>query len=202
MDYTSLWKIARGDPEVYPGSQRPEFANAVRIGEILGDLQGSLRAGRYDKRSIDEDKGPIPTDPLSWIGPDVDVSGLRHIPFFPAGASAGMDRIRDGHIPPETAADVLPNNVRTIQVHGDCMHPHYEDGDIVFVNETDRAADGDKVIALVDMTARTCKVFRAGDPKSGRRPYLEPTNGEGKIETPRFRVHGVVIGFYRGEKRT
>lgn len=47
MDYTSLWKIARGNPDVYPGSSRPEYDNAVKIGEALGDVEGSLKAAGY-----------------------------------------------------------------------------------------------------------------------------------------------------------
>lgn len=47
MDYTSLWKIARGNPDVYPGSSRPDHANAVKIGEALGDVEGSLHAAGY-----------------------------------------------------------------------------------------------------------------------------------------------------------
>lgn len=47
MDYTSLWKIARGNPDVYPGSARPEHQNAVKIGEALGDVDGSLKAAGY-----------------------------------------------------------------------------------------------------------------------------------------------------------
>lgn len=47
MNYTALWKIARGNPVVYPGSSRPEYTNAVKIGELLGDVEGSLKAARY-----------------------------------------------------------------------------------------------------------------------------------------------------------
>ena len=47
MDYTSLWKMARGNPEQYPESSRPKHANAVKIGEALGDVEGSLQAAGY-----------------------------------------------------------------------------------------------------------------------------------------------------------
>jgi transcriptional regulator with XRE-family HTH domain len=47
MDYSALWKIARGNPETYPGSSRPEYENALKIGEVLGDVEGSLTAADY-----------------------------------------------------------------------------------------------------------------------------------------------------------
>jgi len=47
MDYSALWKIARGNPATYPGSSRPEYDNAVKIGELLGDVEGSLEAAGY-----------------------------------------------------------------------------------------------------------------------------------------------------------
>ena len=47
MDYTSLWKMARGNPEQYPESSRPKHQNAVKIGEALGDVEGSLNAAGY-----------------------------------------------------------------------------------------------------------------------------------------------------------
>lgn len=54
MDYTSLWKIARGNPDVYPGSSRPEHDNAVKIGEVLGDVEGSLKAAGYTTTTPEE----------------------------------------------------------------------------------------------------------------------------------------------------
>jgi transcriptional regulator with XRE-family HTH domain len=52
MDYTALWKIARGNPAVYPGSARPEYENAVKVGELLGDVEGSLRAANYTPSGV------------------------------------------------------------------------------------------------------------------------------------------------------
>lgn len=56
MDKSALWKIARGKPGVYSGSSRPKYPNAVKIGEILGDIEGSLKAAGYitDKTGLDD----------------------------------------------------------------------------------------------------------------------------------------------------
>lgn len=136
-------------------------------------------------------------DPLSLIGLTVDTSALSHIPFFPGGASASAERLRDGDVPPETADEVIPAHLRAIRVYGPCMEPYYSDGDIVFVHETDTASDGDVVIATVDLNNVQCKVYRCGKNSA----HLEPTNGEGIIESPRFRIAGIVVGFYRPMKR-
>jgi SOS-response transcriptional repressor LexA len=52
------------------------------------------------------------------------------------------------------------------------------------------------VIALVDWGGITCKVLR----QNGMR-YLEPSNGEGRIPADRFRILGIVVGFFRRERR-
>jgi hypothetical protein len=61
MDYTALWKIARGNPTTYPGSSRPEYVNAVKIGEVLGDVEGSLRAANYLVDDTQPEHGNEPT---------------------------------------------------------------------------------------------------------------------------------------------
>lgn len=52
VDRTYLWRIARGNPEVYPKQRRPGYELAFAIGERLGDVIGSLKAAEY----------PIPAD--------------------------------------------------------------------------------------------------------------------------------------------
>ncbi len=76
------------------------------------------------------------------------------------------------------------------------MLPFYENGDVLLVRETDAAEPGDKVIALVDGSGITCKIYgRNGN------PWLEPTNGESRIEYNRFRIIGIVDALIRPERK-
>lgn len=174
-----------------------DFARAIN--ENL-DTWGRIAVGlppiplRLDMKKIDS------ADPLSRIGPDVDTSVLRLVPFIAGPVSASMTRIGEGENagPSTTAADVLPNDVRAIEVRGESMEPAYRSGDILFVQETREAHDGDEVIALIGLDGITCKVYRAAELGPD---YLEPSNGEGHIERPNFIVVGVVIGYYRRKVR-
>lgn len=137
-------------------------------------------------------------DPLSLVGPDVDISPLAAVPHAFGSASASTERQKEASDDPYATfgIEALPGDVRSIRVDGDCMEPLYCDGDVLFVQETDQAANGDTVIALLDNFSVTCKVYRTNG-----KAYLEPTNGEGKIEAGRFRIVGVVVGYYRRMKR-
>lgn len=139
-----------------------------------------------------------PYDLLSLIGPTINIDPLRRVPHALGKASAdpgeGFEALGETY---GTLGDILPNPSRSIEVRGDCMLPYYQDGDILLVREQVSAVPGEKVIALVDGREITCKVFRMNG-----KPWLEPTNGEGKIEAPRFRLLGVVDALIRPEKRS
>lgn len=134
-----------------------------------------------------------PEDYLRRIGEDVDMKPLYSTPLSPLRATAGdMVRGGDSGCDYDTIGDVMPHQTRGIRVTGDCMAPYYQDGDILLVRETPFAENGQKVIALVDGDALSCKVFRSSGEK-----YLEPVNGEGRISAERFRIIGVVATLIR-----
>ncbi len=141
---------------------------------------------------LDED------DPLGNVGGAVDLGLLARIPMAPGSVSANLTRVQEPlDAPPLSLGEALPGGVRAIRVEGDCMRPFYQSGDVLLVRESDDARNGDKVIALVDWGGITCKVLR----ENGGPRYLEPTNGDGKITADRFRILGIVVGFFRRERR-
>src|SRR6185436_923002 len=96
-------------------------------------------------------------------------------------------------------ADWLGRGERfALRVRGDSMiDAHIEDGDIVVVERKDSARDGDTVIALVDDSEATLKVFRS---QADGRVRLEPRNPTLKpmvFEGNRVRVQGIVVGVLR-----
>lgn len=141
---------------------------------------------------LDED------DPLRGIGGAVDLDLLARIPLAPGSVSANLLRVQEPlDAPALSLGEALPGGVRAIRVEGDCMQPFYQSGDVLLVRESDGAQNGDKVIALVDWGGITCKLLR----ENGGPRYLEPTNGDGKITADRFRILGIVVGFFRRERR-
>lgn len=186
-DYNYMWRLSTGR------RKRPSYELTVSIGQQLQDVPGALDAAGY----------PLlieGADPLSKIGPEVDTTVLRRIPFIPGPVSASMTRVGEGENvgPLQTAADVLPNDVRAIEVRGESMEPVYRSGDILFVQEARTAHDGDEVIAVIGLDGITCKTYR--EPPEGL-GYLQPYNGEAKIEFPNFIIVGIVVGFYRHKQR-
>lgn len=77
------------------------------------------------------------------------------------------------------------------------IEAHIEDGDIVVVERKEVARDGDTVIALVDDSEATLKIFR---PEANGRVKLEPRNETLRpmvFEAGRVRIQGVVVGVLR-----
>lgn len=77
------------------------------------------------------------------------------------------------------------------------IEAHIEDGDVVVVERTETARDGDTVIALVDDAEATLKIFRS---QADGRVRLEPRNETLKplvFEASRVRVQGTVVGVLR-----
>jgi repressor LexA len=85
-----------------------------------------------------------------------------------------------------------------LRVRGDSMiEAHIEDGDIVVVERKDTARDGDTVIALVDDSEATLKIFRS---QADGRVRLEPRNEALKpmvFDAARVRIQGAVVGVLR-----
>jgi repressor LexA len=96
-------------------------------------------------------------------------------------------------------ADWLGRGERfALRVRGDSMiDAHIEDGDTVVLERKEAARDGDTVVALIDDSAATLKVFRS---QADGRVRLEPRNERLKpmvFESGRVRVQGVVVGVLR-----
>ena len=96
-------------------------------------------------------------------------------------------------------ADWLGRGERfALRVRGDSMiDAHIEDGDIVVVERKEAARDGDTVIALVDDSEATLKIFRS---QTDGRIRLEPRNEALKpmvFDAVRVRIQGVVKGVLR-----
>ena len=85
-----------------------------------------------------------------------------------------------------------------MRVRGDSMiDAHIEDGDIVVLERRETARDGDTVVALIDDSEATLKIFRS---QADGRVRLEPRNEELRpmfFEAGRVRVQGVVVGVLR-----
>jgi hypothetical protein len=46
-DYANLWRVARGNPESYPGRKRVSVETVTAIGIVLGDVNGALKTSDY-----------------------------------------------------------------------------------------------------------------------------------------------------------
>ncbi len=85
-----------------------------------------------------------------------------------------------------------------LRVRGDSMiDAHIEDGDIVVIERKDVARDGDTVVALVDDSEATLKIYRS---EANGRVRLEPRNETMKpmvFDAGRVRIQGTVTGVLR-----
>lgn len=139
--------------------------------------------------------GIVAKDHLGRLVPDV---GLNEIPLLgsvKAGFPADVA---------EEATDTLnlydylapkKENTYILEVDGDSMiEAHIEDGDLVIVEKTNTAKDGDMVIANVDGEF-TMKYFR----KNGDKVWLEPANKNYKPIYPKqyLLINAVVKGVMR-----
>ena len=191
VNYATLSTMLHGD--------RASMESTVKVAQAFGaDPNRLLEVSGYP---VVHAPAPV-EDPLLLAGREVDPTPLAVIPLAPGKVSANPNRARDTVIEPYgTFGERLPGQVRSIEVEGDCMQPFFQDGDVLFVRESEDARNGDKVIALIDYDSITCKTFRRGGSGKGE-PYLEASNGHGsghakRIEADRFRILGIVVGFYR-----
>lgn len=85
-----------------------------------------------------------------------------------------------------------------LKVRGQSMiDAHIEDGDIVIVERRETARDGETVVALIDKSESTLKIFRH---ESQGRVKLEPRNSSFEpmvFEADRVEIQGVVVGVLR-----
>lgn len=84
-----------------------------------------------------------------------------------------------------------------LQVEGDSMiDEHIQDGDLIIVEQRERARDGETVVALIDGERATLKkLYREGDcvRLQPANPLLEPIF----VPPDRLQIQGVVVGLMR-----
>ena len=116
VNYSTISSMVRG--------VRASESTIRKIASVLGgDANKLLRLAGYDVAS------PEDNDPLSRIGPDVDISPISSIRFSPFFASAGSGfLVHESSADYDTLESILPGQVRAIRVTGDCMQPLYNDG--------------------------------------------------------------------------
>jgi len=127
-----------------------------------------------------------------------DLGEQRHVPLlgkiaagYPIEAITSPDEIPV----PETLLTGDRNYV--LQVEGDSMiDEHIQDGDLIIVEQRDRARDGETVVALIDGERATLKkLYREGDcvRLQPANPSLDPIF----VAPDRLQIQGVVVGLMR-----
>lgn len=140
------------------------------------------------------DAGVVAKDHIGRLLPtalfnDIPVGGL---------VKAGLPSTVDAQSESINLNDLLiskKNETYILEVEGDSMiEAHIEAGDMVIVEKTNRANDGDIVIAMVD-GEHTMKYLR----KDGAKFYLQPANKKYKNIYPEqsLEITGVVKGVVR-----
>lgn len=132
-------------------------------------------------------------NPLLRIGQPVDLSQFERISVSTRPASAG-NSLGDGDGGEEPASNYISSGVEGIRLQGDCMEPHFRQGDVLFIKRQEDAENGQKVIALLDDGSVTCKVYKLDE--QGR-AYLNGTNGAYPSITEGFKIVGIVAQFLR-----
>jgi transcriptional regulator with XRE-family HTH domain len=129
------------------------------------------------------DRGPF----LDAWGVEVDAAPLAMALRDVRAVGAGSMRLVEAEAPGEDLASVV-GPLRAWKIIGDCMAPVLLEGDEILVAPAESAIDGSVVVAAVDLFYVTCKRLRI----QGAKSWLEPINGEERIEESRFEVVGVV----------
>lgn len=164
--------------------QRKAFEAALQAESY--PLSPEMLSSSDRSRPVDRERIETSSDPLRLIGSELDpqpfIAALRDV----RGIGANVEKLKDPDAPGE---DVLIGPVRAFRVEGDCMKPYLEEGDEILVLPAKYARDGELVTATVNLGAITCKQIRIEEGRS----WLEPVNGEGRIEEGDFTVTGVVF---------
>ncbi len=182
VNYATLSLMLLGD--------RASMESTVKIAAAF-----SVDANRLLQLSAFPTVHPPLADPLRRLGRAVDPAPLSEVTLTPG--KVGATPRKAGVAPYGRVGERLPEPVRAVEVEGDGMQPFFQDGDILFVHESAEAKNGNTVLALIDYDAILCRTLRQSGTGA---PYLEASRGEGngqRIEAERFRILGIVIGFYR-----
>ena len=140
------------------------------------------------------ESGLVDKDHLGRLLPTSMFNEIPMAGLVKAGLPSDVDSLTDSI---DLNALMISRKVETfiLEVDGDSMIDlHIEPGDMVIVERTNRAKDGDIVIALVDGES-TMKTFRT----SGSKVWLQPANKKYKDIYPvqSLEISGVVKGVVR-----
>lgn len=167
------------------------FASQTSVMQYLAALE---RKGFLDRH---------PRKARALITPAMKVR-ITDIPIYgqiPAGMSSLTEQSIEGHVSLDAySANVTKNRGRfALRVRGDSMiDAHILDGDIVILEDSKEAHDGDIVAALIDgeTTLKRCVVERG-------RPYLKAENPRypDLIAARELKIQGVMVSLVRKQER-
>jgi repressor LexA len=178
-------------------TQNGHAPTLVEIGEFL-DIKSKGTIHRYVESLID--KGHLQRNGRSWRGIRLTGEQNRRLIILPfAGRIAAGEPIEA--IPEQLEINfsemLLGENRYALEVKGDSMiEAGILNGDLVVVQQTETANNGDIVVALIDNGEATLKKLR----KHGDRVELIPANQSmAPMIYPADRVHiqGIVVGQVR-----
>jgi repressor LexA len=118
-----------------------------------------------------------------------DVQVVVQIPIYGQCASAGPGSPIQEYAY-KSSAQLAGKNIIGIKVSGECLHPHLQDGDIIFYDADASPRDKDMVVVIIG-DALNVKRFR----QRGQETWLE-SNGD-TIEINGAQIQGVVLSFER-----
>jgi SOS regulatory protein LexA len=122
------------------------------------------------------DAGIVAKDHLGRLIPDTSFDSIPLLGLVKAGFPSDVAEESRDTVNLEEYLVAKKENTYMLEVDGDSMiDAHIADGDMVLVEKTNKAKDGDIVIADVDGEF-TMKYFR----KSGEKVWLEPANKDFK----------------------
>jgi hypothetical protein len=183
MPQSTIRRLRLGDPNV-------KAVTAAEFGEKVGENPEKwklLASGLSFFPPISPSDDPL-LDVAEKV-PEKQEHDLLNALRFPVEVGANFERLTNHDDRPSEPIS-LGGPVRVMVIRHDCMRPLLGPGDVVFITPPETVESGDIVIAVVDLFSRTCKKFTY-DQSTGE-SYLEPLNGEGRINEERFTVLGVV----------
>ena len=141
------------------------------------------------------DAGIVSKDPLGRIVPSASFTEIPMVGLVKAGFPSPSEDLTETTINIENYLIKKKDSTYMFEVDGDSMiDAHIADGDLVIVERTETAKDGEIVIAEVDGEF-TLKYFK----KEGSKVWLEPANKKFKPIYPvnDLQIRGIVKGVIR-----
>ena len=169
MSESNISRFEDGQRKKVDLSFLTKYAKAVDV--ELSDLISSQSETKVPPRRNDE------------------VPVVVQIPIYSQCASAGPGSPIQEYAY-KSSAQLAGKNIIGIKVSGECLHPHLQDGDIIFYDADASPRDKDMVVVIIN-DALNVKRFR----QRGQECWLE-SNGD-TIEINGAQIQGVVLSFER-----